>query len=260
MVEGLVGSPCFHHPRFNEVPSMQTQLGRKPNHLFPRKSVHSDPLRPMSFTIFIIDNDPLAGHSLGRLMESNGRTVEVFHSAWEFLEAYDPARPGCLICDVHMAGISAIALQSRLREMGSGIPIIIISGRGDIATAVLAIKAGAADFLEKPVSEPVLLSAVERAIAQEEASREESRERARFERQIGRLTRREREVMALVVEGLSSKAIAARLGVSFKTIESHRAKVMRKMQAKSVPQLIHMRLRHGMNGAGRENRGLRIED
>ena len=218
----------------------------------------------MPFTIFIIDNDPQAGQSLARLLESTGQMVEVFHSAWEFLEAYDPARPGCLICDIHMAGISAIALQSRLREMGSGIPIIIITGRGDIATAVLAIKAGATDYLEKPVSEPVLLSAIERAIVHEEAFRAEARERARFETQLGRLTRREREVMGLVVEGLSSKSIAARLGVSFKTIESHRAKVMRKMQVKSVPQLIHMRLRHGMNGAGhdngREDRGWRIVD
>lgn len=201
----------------------------------------------MSATVFIVDDDPRMGKSLSWLVESVDLTAEVYDSAQAFLDAFDPDRPGCVICDVRMPGMSGIELQERLRAMGTRIPMIMITGYGDVASAVRSMKAGAVDFLEKPISDQALLEYVQRAVVQDAAARADNRERARVGERLSRLTRREREVMGLVIEGLSSKDIAAKLDVSFKTIESHRSKVMRKMRAKSVPHLIHMNLRHAEN-------------
>jgi FixJ family two-component response regulator len=143
-----------------------------------------------------------------------------------------------------MPGMSGLDLQERLRERGSEIPIIILTGYGDVTTAVRAMKAGASDFLEKPVGDQVLVEQIQRAIARDAACRAGRGEQELLGEKMRRLTRREQEVMALVIEGYSSRQIAGQLGVSFKTVEAHRAKVMRKMQAKSVPHLIRMSLRH----------------
>lgn len=229
----------------SQSPDRQRQLAGPSLSAYSDGQTRWDHAIPMSATIFIIDDDPRMGKSLSWLVESVDLRAEVYDSAQSFLDAFDSDRPGCVICDVRMPGMSGIELQERLRAMGSRIPMIMITGYGDIASAVRAMKAGAVDFLEKPVSDQVLLDFVQRAVVQDTASRADNRERMRVEQRFDRLTRREREVMELVVEGLSSKEIAARLGVSFKTVESHRAKVMRKMQAKSVPHLIHMNMRHG---------------
>lgn len=197
-----------------------------------------------SATIFIIDDDPRMGKSLSWLVESVDLKAEVFDSAQKFLGSFDPLRTGCVLCDVRMPGMSGVELLEAIRATGSQIPVIMITGYGDVPTAVRAMKAGAVDFLEKPVNDQVLLDRMQRAVKQNVARVAEVRERIRVGEQIKRLTRREREVMDLVIEGLSSKEIATRLGISFKTIESHRSKVMRKMQAKSVPHLIRMRMLH----------------
>lgn len=197
-----------------------------------------------SATIFIIDDDPRMGKSLSWLVESVELKSEVFGSAQEFLESFDPMRTGCILCDVRMPGMSGVELLEAVRATGSQIPVIMITGYGDVATAVRAMKAGAVDFLEKPVNDQVLLERMQRAVKHNIDNVSEVRDRIRVGEYLKRLTRREREVMDLVIEGLSSKEIAMRLGISFKTIESHRSKVMRKMQAKSVPHLIRMSMLH----------------
>lgn len=231
-------------PSYSQSKNMHYQFDRTAQFAYSEGLAPLECVIPMS-TIFIIDDDPRTGKSLAWLVESVDLKAEVFDSAKAFLDAFDPDQPGCVICDVRMPGMSGIELQERLRTMGSRIPMIMITGYGDVASAVRAMKAGAIDFLEKPVSDQVLLDFVQRAVVQDTASRADTRERMRVGQRLDRLTRREREVMGLVIDGLSSKEIAARLGVSFKTIESHRAKVMRKMQARSVPHLIHMNIKRG---------------
>lgn len=194
-------------------------------------------------TVFIVDDDPAIRKSLTWLVESVDLTAEAYESAAAFLEAFGDDRPGCIVCDIRMPGMSGLDLQERLRANGSNIPIIILTGYGDVATAVRAMKAGATDFLEKPVGEQVLIEQIQRAISRDAALRAGRGEQQMLGERLRRLTRREQEVMTLVIEGYSSRQIAAQLGVSFKTVEAHRAKVMRKMQAKSVPHLIRMSLR-----------------
>ncbi|MGC1274539.1 MAG: response regulator transcription factor [Planctomycetaceae bacterium] len=193
-------------------------------------------------TVFIVDDDPGMRKSLTWLVESVDLQVETFGSASEFLEAYDPERPGCLLCDVRMPGMSGLEMQERLRTIGSTLPVIMMTGYGDITSAVRAMKAGAIDFLEKPISDQVLLDHIQRAIARDSSTRTGRGELLKIGQRLSLLTRREQEVMSLVVEGYSSKEIASLLNVSFKTVEAHRAKIMRKMEARSVPHLIRMSL------------------
>ncbi|HEX6987171.1 MAG TPA: response regulator transcription factor [Planctomycetaceae bacterium] len=198
-------------------------------------------------TVFIVDDDPAMRKSLAWLVESVDLRAETYETATAFLDRFDPERPGCLLCDVRMPGMSGLELQERLRAIGSQIPVIMITGYGDIACAVRAMKAGAVDFLEKPVSDQTLLDHIQRAIERDSAIRAARGELLKIRQRFGLLTRREQEVMSLVVEGHSSKEIAGVLGVSFKTVEAHRAKIMRKTEARSVPHLIRMSL---MRGAG----------
>jgi two-component system, LuxR family, response regulator FixJ len=193
-------------------------------------------------TVFIVDDDPAIRKSLTWLVESIDLKAEAYESAAAFLENFNDDRAGCLVCDIRMPGMSGLELQERLRAIGSKIPVIIVTGYGDVTTAVRAMKAGAADFLEKPVGDQVLVEQIQRAIARDVALRAGRGEQEQLGQRLSRLTRREQEVMTLVIEGHSSRQIAAQLGVSFKTVEAHRAKVMRKMQAKSVPHLIRMSL------------------
>lgn len=195
-------------------------------------------------TVFIVDDDPALRKSLTWLIESVDLTAEAYESAAAFLEAFGEDRPGCIVCDIRMPGMSGLDLQERLRANGSQIPVIILTGYGDVTTAVRAMKAGASDFLEKPVADQVLIEQIQRAISRDATWRAGRGEQQLLGERLRRLTRREQEVMSLVIEGYSSRQIAAQLGVSFKTVEAHRAKVMRKMQAKSVPHLIRMSLQH----------------
>lgn len=191
-------------------------------------------------TVFVVDDDRAMRKSLRWLIESVDLRVETFESAREFLDQYQLHRPGCVVLDVRMPGMSGLELQDHLREHEINIPIIIITGYGDVPMAVRAMKGGALDFIEKPVCDQVLLEHIHDAIEIDQKRRRIRAGNQEIAERLQTLTKREAEVMELVVEGLSSKETAAQLGVSFKTIEAHRAKIMKKMGAKSVPHLIHM--------------------
>lgn len=193
-------------------------------------------------TVFVVDDDDTIRASLRFLIESVGLRAQTFSSAQAFLENYDPAEPGCVVLDVRMPGMSGLELQDELNAQGIEIPVIIVTAYGDIQMAVRAIKAGAVDFVEKPAGEQALLDQIQKAIAKDSEIRETRADQQVVTDRFERLTPREREVMELVVDGLSSKEIAAQLGVSFKTVEAHRAKIMKKMEARSVPHLIRLSL------------------
>lgn len=193
-------------------------------------------------TVFVVDDDPAIRKSLRWLIESVGLKVQTHELANEFLESYSPDSPGCLVLDVRIPGMSGLELQEKLRERGYDIPVIIVSGYGDVPMAVRAMKAGAIDFLEKPVSDQVLLDYIQKGIAQDIKNKQARLQNKELIERKDSLTRREREVMEYVVAGFSSREIAEKLNVSFKTVEAHRAKIMKKMQVKSVPKLIQMDL------------------
>ena len=191
-------------------------------------------------TVFVVDDDQAVRDSLRWLVESVGHKVRTYGSAQAFFDAYDPHQPGCLVLDVRMPGASGIEMQEHLRNTGAEIPIIVITGHADVATAVRAMKAGAVDFIEKPFSDQLLLDHIHRCIEHDVERRAEG---ARSQEIIGRraqLTPRQRRVMDLVAGGLSNRIIAENLGISLKTVEAHRAKVMEKMRARSVAELVKL--------------------
>jgi two-component system, LuxR family, response regulator FixJ len=191
-------------------------------------------------TVFVVDDDQATRKSLRWLVETLGVPVQTFHSGASFLDSYDPSQPGCLVLDVMMGGMSGLDLQKELNERQIEIPVIVLTGYGDVPTAVRALKNGAVEFLEKPFDGEVLLEHVRRAL-EIDAERRRERDASEVVRQrLSRLTPRENEILGLVVEGLSSKEIATQLDVSFKTVEAHRAKIMRKMEANGVAQLVRM--------------------
>jgi len=191
-------------------------------------------------TIFIVDDDLEVRQAVALLMESVGLPVETYGSADEFLEAFDPERPGCLILDVRMPGMSGLELQARLAAETIHPPVIIITGHGDVPMAVRAVQAGAVDFIEKPFNDQSLLDSVHRALELDARQRGHARELAEIRRRLDSLTPRERQVMNLVVSGLRNKMIAAELNVSQSTVEAHRARVMEKMGARSLSELMRM--------------------
>ncbi len=201
-----------------------------------------DTLATTEATIRVVDDDPAFRKSLRWLLESAGLNVRTFASAPEFLKDDDPDRPGCLLLDLRMPGMGGLELQQQLRQSGTHIPVIIITAHGDVPTAVRAMKSGALDFIEKPLSDQHLLDRIGRAVDADVERRERLVEQSELDRKRNRLTAREREVMELVVLGRSSREIGEDLGVSFKTIAAHRSKIMSKMGASSVPQLIQMNL------------------
>jgi len=190
--------------------------------------------------VFVVDDDPAMRKSLRWLIESVGLDVESYATAHEFLDAYDPDQAGCLVVDVRMPGMSGLDLQEKLNQLKIGIPIIIITGHADVSMAVRAMKSGAVDFIEKPFSDQALLDRIQSAIDLDTRNRERRARTKQVDDRITLLTPREREVMDLVVDGKSSKEIAAQLGLSPKTIEVHRAHLMEKMQADSLADLIRM--------------------
>jgi len=190
--------------------------------------------------VFVVDDDQAMRNSLKWLIESVGMQVESFASADEFLAQYQPGRAGCLVLDVRMPGMSGLDLQEYLVENNIHIPVVIITGHGDVPMAVRAMKSGAIDFIEKPFNDEVLLDAIRRATAYEEQQRSQHVENLHIQERLSHLTPREHEVMEMVTEGRSNKEIANALGVSAKTIEAHRARVMEKMQAGSLAELVRM--------------------
>jgi len=193
-------------------------------------------------TVFIVDDDEAVRDSLSWLMQSVGLSTETFASADAFLQGYDGDHPGCLILDIRMPGMSGLELQSVLKEQGFRLPLLIISGHADVPMAVRALKAGAFDFIEKPFNDQLLLDIVQRAIEHDRQQRASHAELDEWRARLESLTPREREVLDLVVGGAANKVISSELGVSLKTVEAHRARVMDKLKADSLSQLVRMTL------------------
>jgi FixJ family two-component response regulator len=191
-------------------------------------------------TIFVVDDDASLRRAVARLLHSCGLQVETFASGHEFLARPLPDGPACLVLDVRLAEENGLALQEVLRTSPRRLPIIFLSGYGTIPLCAQALKAGAVDFLQKPVEESILLAAIAQALAQDQGTYETRVRYAALAQRAATLTPREREVMALVVTGLLNKQIAAALGTSEKTIKVHRAQVMQKMQAESLAALVRI--------------------
>lgn len=195
-------------------------------------------------TVFVVDDDQAVARSLRWLIETVQLRVETFSSAQAFLDGYAPSKRGCLVLDVRMPGMSGLELQERLAAQRIHVPIIFITGHGDVQMAVRAVQAGAFDFIEKPFNDQDLLDRIQKAIAFDTEQRCKETQRAHLAALFAGLTTREREVLDLVVEGLSNKAIANSFGLSAKTVEVHRAKMMEKMQARSIADLVKMAMQN----------------
>jgi len=191
-------------------------------------------------TIFVVDDEPDVRAALSMLIKSVGLKPEIYDTPQAYLDAYDPERPGCLVLDMRMPGMSGLDLQAKLAEMGQHPPIIMISGHGEIPNAVQAVQSGAVDFLQKPVSDQLLLDRIRQALRLDTENRKSFNERHELETRYTTLTPREREVMQGVIAGKLNKIIADELSVSTRTVEIHRAHVMEKMQAGSLSALVNM--------------------
>ena len=200
--------------------------------------------------VFVVDDDASLARALCRLVRAAGLDAQAFSSARAFLDAPPPTRPACLVLDVRLPGLSGPQLQDALRGAGREIPIVFITGHADVATSVKAMKGGAVDFLEKPFDDRVLLDTVERALERDRGARAERAERDAIQQRIASLTPRERQVLALVVSGRLNKQIGGELGAAEKTIKVHRGRVMRKMRAASLVDLVRMAEKVGLTLPG----------
>jgi FixJ family two-component response regulator len=197
-------------------------------------------------TVFVVDDDASMRRSLESLLRSVGHDVKLFASGPEFMRAERKDAPGCLVLDVRLPGISGLAFQQELTQAGIKLPIIFVTGHGDVPMTVRAMKAGAVEFLTKPFDDQVLLDAVHAALERDRARRQNDAAVAALRGHFDALTERERQVMGHVVAGLVNKRIADELGLSVVTVKVHRGQVMRKMQAKSVAELVRMADRLGL--------------
>ena len=188
-------------------------------------------------TVFVVDDNPGVRKSVQALLQAANLAVETYASAAEFLAAYDPRRAGCLVLDVRLKGESGLDLQDELRKRDVTLPVIIMTGYADVPTSVRAFKAGAVDFLRKPVPPKKLVAQIQEAIANDRRSREVAEQRTVVTDRIASLTPREHQVMELLAVGKSSKEIATALGLSTRTVEGHRRNVLRKMEVESAVQL-----------------------
>jgi FixJ family two-component response regulator len=197
-------------------------------------------------TVFVVDDDPSVLRSLDRLLRSAGWTTATYASSHEFLRRRDPGAPGCLVLDVSMPGLDGLALQKQLADNGLPLPIVFLTGNGDLPMSVRAMRAGALNFLSKPVDDEVLLASVAEAVEADRATRGEREELAAARECLATLTARERQVLERIVEGMMNKQIAGELGTVEKTIKVHRARVMQKMNVRSVAQLARLVERLGL--------------
>ncbi len=197
--------------------------------------------------MFVIDDDADMRASIQGLLKSAGLRSEGFETAERFLETKLSDGPSCLILDVSLPGINGLDFQEQLRSAGRQIPIIFVTGHGDIPMTVKAMKSGAVEFLTKPLKRQALLDAIQQALARDSVRRQEQAEISLLQEHYGMLTRRERQVMGLVVSGLLNKQIASELGTALVTVEVHRAQVMRKMQAGSLAELVRMAEKLGVS-------------
>jgi two-component system, LuxR family, response regulator FixJ len=191
-------------------------------------------------TVFVVDDDDAVRTSLRLLLKSVGLPVETFASAQEFLDGFDAERAGCLVLDIRMPGMSGLELQQRLNEIHAIVPIVFITGHGDVPMAVEAMQHGAVDFIQKPFRDQDLIDRINQALEKDRDNRAGLKERDAIRRRMQQLTPREREVLDLVTQGKANKVIAGDLSVSQRTVEIHRARVMEKMGASSLAHLVRM--------------------
>lgn len=193
---------------------------------------------PDSSTVFVVDDDRDMRRSLQWLIESAGLSVEVFESAEQFLQRTEQSEPGCLLLDLRMPGIGGLRLLECLQQGGSRAPVIVLTGHGDVAVAVKALKLGAFDFIEKPAPHQLILDRIQDALAANQTRRAREQKRASFERLLAQLSQREHDVLNRLIEGTYNKAIALELGISERTVEKHRESIMHKMGTRSLAELI----------------------
>ncbi len=205
-------------------------------------------------TVFLVDDDSEVRKSLQCLLESEGFSVRTFASAELFLKAYEPDAPGCVVVDLRMPGMSGLDLVRKMARQHWATPLIILTGYGDVPSAVRAMESGATAFIQKPFDAPALLDRIREALDRDARIRRERWQQARIRTDLASLTRRQREVMELVISGHLTKEIALQLGVSARTVEVHRANVMKKMGARSVAELVTVAVQYGLRGAGGEER------
>jgi len=192
--------------------------------------------------VYVVDDDQSVRNSLQWLLESVGIQTRVFADAQDFVDDYQPGSPGCLVLDVRMPGMSGLDLQRQLREREIDLPVIIVTGHADVPMAIRAMKEGAVDFIEKPYSDQVLLERIQ-AVLESDVREQARRERvAGIKENFDSLTSRERQIFASIVAGQPNKAIANELGISIKTVEVHRSRLMGKMQAGSLSELVKQAL------------------
>lgn len=191
-------------------------------------------------TVFIVDDDQAVRKAVEWLVRSEGLNAVAYETAEQFLRAYDPSVPGCVVLDIRMPGLSGLELQTRLAEMNIAIPVIMVTGHATVTMAVHAMKLGAVDFIEKPLNRELLLRQIRVAIARDNQLRQRSAAHHSVGARLSELTPRERQVMDLIIAGRLNKQIADELGLSPRTVEKHRAQIMSKMEANTVAELVHM--------------------
>jgi FixJ family two-component response regulator len=200
-------------------------------------------MTPCNPTVFIIDDELGVRESLSELLSTVDINSKSFASAADFLNSYDPDMAGCVILDIRMPGYTGLELQRKLASMGSALPIIFLTAYGDVSTAVQAIQAGAVDFIQKPPQPHEFIDKVQRSLRENARRRAEAAHQSAIATRIASLTPREREVLEMMVDGSATAAIAERLGISRRTVEIHRANLMKKMQADSTVKLVQMMMR-----------------
>jgi two-component system response regulator FixJ len=209
----------------------------------------------VSSTVHIIDDDRMARESLQWLIESAGLPVRVYASGLDFLHSVEPSTCGCVLLDVRMPDINGMELYARLKRMGILLPVLIVTGHADVAMAVRAMKAGAYDFIEKPYNDALMLERVQSAISADQQQRHAQQRIMAIKARAALLTPREQEVLQHVLRSTQNKIIAAKLGISIKTVELHRANLMTKMQARTSTELVRLALLAGLDKATSEVAG-----
>jgi len=201
-------------------------------------------------TVFVVDDDPEVQDALRWLIESVALPVEIFGSAEGFMNAVGPDRPGCLVLDVRMPGMGGLRLLENLRSLEIRLPVIVLTGHGDVSLAVRAMKAGAIDFVEKPCADQDLLDRIYSALQRDAELRTETARRAAINERLDALTPREREILERLVKGQAHKVIAAELDISERTVESHRRHIKGKMKIRSLAELAQLVFQHRSGGKG----------
>ncbi len=191
-------------------------------------------------TVFLIDDDPSVRDSITLLLSLKGLRTQAFANAESFIDTYRPERSGCVLTDLRMPGMTGLDLQAVLRERHIDLPVVVLTAHGDVPTARAALKNGAFDFIEKPVDDVMLLEVLRNALRVEHARRAAATARSDNDRRIERLTEREREILALIAAGHPNRDVAAQLGISARTVEVHRARIMEKLECGSLAELIRM--------------------